>query len=204
MQANFYKRLILTFFIFFSLNVHANEIANHKIAVLVNDEIITTYDVSQRLKINAIINGINITPENVQLLTKTVVEDLIDENLMYQKSMENKIKVDENEYNTHEKNFFNNQSFSQKELIDTFKKNNIRYLEFKNFLINEIAWNKLIGSLYYRVTAVSDIEVEEIISKNPNISEDQAKNLVIQRQLDLRGSKLLRDMRNEATIEYKL
>ena len=204
MQANLYKRLILTFFIFISLNVHANEVTNHKIAVLVNDEIITTYDVSQRLKINAIINGINITPENLQLLTNTVVEDLIDENLMYQKSMENKIKVDENEYNTHEKNFFNNQSFSQKELIDTFKKNNIRYLEFKNFLINEIAWNKLIGSLYYRVTAVSDIEIEEIISKNPNISEDQAKNIVIQRQLDLRGSKLLRDMRNEATIEYKL
>ena len=32
---------------------------------------------------------------------------------------------------------------------------------------------------------------------------EQAKNLVIKRQLDLKSSKMLRDMLNEATVEYK-
>ena len=45
--------------------------------------------------------------------------------------------------------------------------------------------------------------VDEIIKRNPSISIEQAENLVIQRQLDLQSSKLLRDIMNEATIEYR-
>ena len=47
------------------------------------------------------------------------------------------------------------------------------------------------------------MEINEIIQKNPGISIEQAQNLVVQRQLDLQSSKLLRDIVNEATIEYK-
>ena len=81
--------------------------------------------------------------------------------------------------------------------------NNVNYGELKTLLINELSWNKLINGLFYRLTSVSDLEVDEIISKNPNITIEQASNLVIQRQLDLKSSKLLRDILNEATIEYK-
>ena len=61
----------------------------------------------------------------------------------------------------------------------------------------------MINGLYYRLTSVSNLEVDEIIKKNPEITNEQAKNLVIQRQLDLQSIKMLRDMINEATIEYK-
>ena len=56
---------------------------------------------------------------------------------------------------------------------------------------------------FHRITSVGDLEINEILKKNPNISIKQAENLVIQRQLDLQSSKLLRDMMNEATIEYR-
>ena len=54
-----------------------------------------------------------------------------------------------------------------------------------------------------RLTSASEMEVEEILSKNPNLSESMAENFVLQRQLELKSSKMLRDMLNEATIEYK-
>ena len=60
-----------------------------------------------------------------------------------------------------------------------------------------------ISGLFYRLTSVSDLEINELISKNPSITSTQAEALVIQRQLDLQSSKLLRDIMNEATIEYK-
>ena len=82
-------------------------------------------------------------------------------------------------------------------------KNNINYKDIKNLLISELSWSKLVSGLFYRLTSVSEQEIKEIINKNPNITPEQAKNLVIQRQLDLQSSKLLRDMTNEATIEYK-
>ena len=69
--------------------------------------------------------------------------------------------------------------------------------------MGELAWNKLINGLFFRLTSISDLEVDKLISKNPSLSIKQAENLVIQRQLDLQSSKLLRDIMNEATIEYK-
>ena len=81
--------------------------------------------------------------------------------------------------------------------------NKISYLELKNRLEIELLWNKLISSLYYRLTSVSEMELDELIKRNPILSEEQAYNLVIQRQLDLQSSKLLRDIMNEATIEYR-
>ena len=83
------------------------------------------------------------------------------------------------------------------------EKNNISYKDFENLLMNELLWSKLISGLFYRLTSVSDLEINELISKNPSITSTQAEALVIQRQLDLQSSKLLRDIMNEATIEYK-
>ena len=203
MMRAFLIKLYTLLFLIFSIFAYANENIDHKIAVLVNDEIITTFDIVQRMKINAIINGINITSENRQILSNSVVDDLIDEKLKYEKSMEYEIKVNDEEYRSYEQIFFERLPYSKLTIIENFKNNNIKYLEFKNYLIGEIAWNKLISRLYYRISSASEIEIIELISKNPNLDESQAEEIVIQRQLDLNSSKLLRDMRNEATIEFK-
>ena len=39
--------------------------------------------------------------------------------------------------------------------------------------------------------------------KNPNISKETAKDMIVQKQLDLKSNKMIRDLFNEATIEYK-
>ena len=57
--------------------------------------------------------------------------------------------------------------------------------------------------MYYRLTSTSEIEIEEIMNKNENITKDIARNIIIERQLDLKSSKMIRDMIDEATIEYK-
>ena len=81
--------------------------------------------------------------------------------------------------------------------------NDIKYSEFKKFLVDEFSWQKLISGMYYRLTSTSEIEIEEIVTKNPNISKEMAKNMIVQRQLDLKSNKMIRDLFNEATIEYK-
>ena len=57
--------------------------------------------------------------------------------------------------------------------------------------------------MYYRLTSTSEIEIEEIIMKNPNISKERARDIIVQKQLDLKSNKMIRDLFNEATIEYK-
>ena len=195
--------LIYIITINYTLNSQANQIEGHKIVILVNDEMIKTYEIIQRMKMNAIIEGIEITEDNQLLLQKRTEEELIREKLKYQKSYEYDIKVNQEEYINYETDFLEKRNIDKKLLNSVFLENKINYLEFKNYLITDYAWLKLLGKLYYRLSSASEIEIEEIIKRNPNISFEQAKDFAIQRQIELKGNKLLRDMMNEATIEYK-
>ena len=196
--------MLVIFFVFFSsYYVIADDRIEHKIAVLVNEDVITSYDIIQRLKLIAIIQGININAQNTQLMVNNVVDELIREKVKLSKINEYQIEIKNEEYKEFEINFFTRNKFNQDEILNLLKENNINYQEFKNYLMGEMAWNKLVNGLFFRLTSISDIEVDELISKNPSLSVEQAENLVIQRQLDLQSSKLLRDIMNEATIEYK-
>ena len=201
---NIYKSLLVIFFVFISsYYVIAEDKIEHKIAVLVNEDVITSYDIIQRLKLTAIIQGINLNAQNTQLMVNNVVDELIREKVKLSKINEYQIEVKNEEYKEFEKKFFARNKFNQGEILNSLKENNINYQELKNYLMGELAWNKLINGLFFRLTSISDLEVDELISKNPSLSVEQAENLVIQRQLDLQSSKLLRDIMNEATIEYK-
>ena len=201
---NIYKTLLVIIFVFYSSYfVIADNRIEHKIAVLVNEDVITSYDIIQRLKLTAIIQGINLNAQNTQLIVNNVVDELIREKVKLSKINEYQIKVKDEEYAEFEINFFTRNKINQDEILNLLRENKINYQELKKYLMSELAWNKLINGLFFRLTSISDLEVDEVISKNPSLSVEQAENLVIQRQLDLQSSKLLRDILNEATIEYK-
>ena len=56
--------LVIFFFQSLYLNANAFNANDHRIAVLVNDQLITSYEVVQRMKLSAILSGIDITAEN--------------------------------------------------------------------------------------------------------------------------------------------
>ena len=84
---NIYKSLLVIFFIFFFFiyYVIADDKIEHKIAVLVNEDVITSYDIIQRLKLTAIIQGINLNAQNTQLMVNNVVDELIREKVKLSK-----------------------------------------------------------------------------------------------------------------------
>ena len=199
-----HKYSLIFILIFFSISsLTADDKIEHRISVLVNEEMITSYDIIQRLKLTAFIQGININDQNNQFMVNNTVDELIQEKLKLEKINEYKIEADEKEYIEFENNFFNRNGIDRDQLKESLIENNINYQELKKRLLSELLWGKLVSALYYRLTSVSELEVEEIRKRDPNISINQANNLVIQRQLDLKSSKLLRDIMNEATIEYR-
>ena len=106
-------------------------------------------------------------------------------------------------YNTLDNLTWQNSPINKENLIKLFELNNVKYSVYKNYLIDEMAWQKLISGMYYRLTSTSEIEIEEIIMNNPNISKKVAREMIVQKQLDLKSNKMIRDLLDEATIEYK-
>ena len=113
----------------------ADEKVEHRIAVFVNEEIITSYDIVQRLKLNAIMQNININSQNNQLMINNAVDQLIQEKLKSEKINEYKIQVDDDEYLDFEKDFFNRNSIDKSQLLLLLSDNNIDYQNLRELLI---------------------------------------------------------------------
>ena len=196
-------RIIFIFLFLTTSFAHSNNDKTNRIEVLVNENIITKYDIVQRLKINSILNRVEITDINYNQLLNIVIDDLVIEKLKIKKIEEYNISFNKNEFITHEKRYLLNLNFSKKELEELFYINDINYNHLNDLLGIDLKWQKLIYGLYFRVTSVTEQEISEFISKNPNIDEETANDLILQKQLDLKSKKLIKDLRDEATIEYK-
>ena len=194
--------LTISFFILAITKSYAVEDQN-KIAVLVNDNVITNYDIEQRIKIFAILNRTQITLDNRTIITTKIVDELIDGMLKSEKIKEYNINVDSSDLNDYENHYFKARGLNKDELFEIMQINNINTDQFYTMLYNEIAWQILINRLYYRITSVSNEEVEELMNKESQLTQELAKKIIMDKQLALKSSKMLRDLKSEATIEYK-
>tara|TARA_B100001250_G_C19798478_1_gene789865 strand:+ start:1940 stop:2548 length:609 start_codon:yes stop_codon:yes gene_type:complete len=200
------KFLVIILSISFSFLLNTNNYASentNKIAILVNDNVITNYDIEQRVKIFAILNQMQITPENSSIITSNIVDELIDALLKTEEIKEYDINIGSSDLDYYENQYFRSRGLDKKVIFELMKINNININEFYEMLYNDIAWQTLIGRLYYRVTSISDEEIEELMKNDPELTIELAEKIIMDKQLALKGSKMLRDLRSEATIEYK-
>lgn len=193
------------FILLFSISsfAYGNESNINRIEVLVNEEAITKYDIIQRLKINSILKRIEINDDNFNQLYGVIMDDLIIEKLKINKIQEYNIEIEKDEFSQHEIRFYSSLNYNKQTIEELFVLNNINYNYLNEFLEIDLKWQKLIYGLYLRVTSVTKNEIYDLINKNPNLNEESASDLILQKQIDLKSIKLINDLRDEATIEYR-
>ena len=197
------KKIIFVFFLSVMSIAYGNENNINRIEVLVNENIITKYDIVQRVKINSILNRIEINDENYNQVIKAVIDDLITEKLKNMKINEYDINFSKNEFEKYEKQFYTKINYEENEIKKIFSLNDVNYKYLREFIEIELKWQKLVYGLYFRVASVTEQEVNDLISKNPKLNEEIANEILLQKQLDIKSTKLIKDLRDEATIEYK-
>ena len=199
----FINYFIILFLILVSTLQVSAEVEDNRIIILVNDEIITNYDIVQRLKIYSIVNQVEITPTNNAIIANKMIDELIDQILKNEKTKEYNIEITAEELQYYVDLFFENRGQDRDFVYDLMEQNNINIKHFLLMLESDITWQTLINNLYYRITSISEVELEEMKKDYPDMSLEQAESYILERQLGLQSSKMLRDLRSEATIEYK-
>ena len=203
MKAKFYKNIIFILFFIFTSFSYADNHNSNRIEVLVNENVITKFDIVQRMKVNSILKRTEINENNYNQLIEAVVDDLIVESLKNHKISEYDINYGEDEFVKHEERFYMSIDYKKKDLEELFYINDINFNNLLEIIETELKWQKLIYGLYLRVTSVTEQEINDIMIKNPNISKEIASELILQKQLEIKSTKLIKDLRDEATIEYK-
>ena len=176
---------------------------NYKIIKLVNNNVITNYDLEQRLKLYSTLNNVNINGENIDKLAVEMLSLMVDEKLQLEQINSYEISVNESEINDYIERAYLNDSNSLNEFIDALNNNNIDIAILKKSIEVMIGWNKLTGRLYYRTSEINKVDLENLMNEDPSLSKEQAEDILLQKQIGLRAKKLLRDIRIEANIENR-
>ena len=176
---------------------------NYKIIKLVNNNVITNYDLEQRLKLYSTLNNVNINKENIDKLADEMLSLMVDEKLQLDQLKSYEISVNESEINDYIERAYLNENNSLNEFIDALNNNNIDIAILKKSIEVMIGWNKLTGRLYYRTSEINKVDLENLMNEDPSLSKEKAEDILLQKQIGLRAKKLLRDIRIEANIENR-
>ena len=176
---------------------------NYKIIKLVNNNVITNFDLEQRLKLYSTLNKVNINKENIDKLAVEMLSLMVDEKLQLEQINKYEISVNESEINDYIERAYLSESNSLNEFIDALNNNNIDIAILKKSIEVMIGWNKLTGRLYYRTSEINKVDLENLMNEDLSLSKDQAEDILLQKQIGLRAKKLLRDIRIEANIENR-
>lgn len=176
---------------------------NYKIIKLVNNNVITNYDLEQRLKLYSTLNNVNINEENLDILANEMLSLMVDEKLQLEQINSYGISVNKSEINDYIERAYLSDSNNLNEFIGALNNNNIDIAILKKSIEVMIGWNKLTGRLYYRTSEINKVDLENLMKEDPSLSKEQAEDILLQKQIGLRAKKLLRDIRIEANIENR-
>ena len=176
---------------------------NYKIIKLVNNNVITNFDLEQRLKLYSTLNNVNINKENIDKLAVEMLTLMVDEILQLEQINSYEISVNESEINDYIERAYLSESNSLNEFIDALNNNNIDIAILKKSIEVMIGWNKLTSRLYYRTSEINKVDLDNLMNEDLSLSKEQAEDILLQKQISLRAKKLLRDIRIEANIENR-
>tara|TARA_X000000950_G_C13878362_1_gene645790 strand:+ start:913 stop:1872 length:960 start_codon:yes stop_codon:yes gene_type:complete len=180
---NFFKITIKTiiFLVFLVFNdTGYSEIKNIIIAKIGN-EIITNYDVENKIKTNLFLSGEEINQENIDKIKSLTLKSLINLKLKSNEIKKNDLKLNDQAIVQYLSTVANNLSLSRLDLINQFKIYEIDYDQFVNDIKTEFLWQQLVARTYLDKIKVNkdqiNFELKEILEKEKQKKTEIQYNL---------------------------
>jgi peptidyl-prolyl cis-trans isomerase SurA len=176
------KISIIFFFLIFFLNGILNAKIENKIIVKVGNEVITSFEIKNKILRTLILNNSNINQENIDKLKEQVLDNLINIKLKENELEKTNVEIETNRINEYLSKITSNDIAKLKNL---FKQNNVSFELFIDELKTEFRWQKFIYQKYSKKIEVNENslndEIETLLKdqlevKEVNLSEIQLLN----------------------------
>ena len=158
--------LVMTFFVFGN-NVYA-EIKNSIIAKIGN-EIITNFDIENKIKTNLYLSGEEINQQNVNKIKALTLKSLINLKLKSNEVKKHSLITNDQAIAQYLDTIANNLNLSRVDLINQFKIYEIDYDQFVEDVKTEFLWQRLVARTYLDRIKVNEdqinFELKEILEK---------------------------------------
>ncbi|MDX5360288.1 MAG: peptidylprolyl isomerase [Alphaproteobacteria bacterium] len=133
-----------------------------RIAAIVNDEVISTYDLEQRVRMVISASNREATPEMVSRIQPQVLRGLIDEKLQMQEAERRGAQVTAEEVDRGVAQIAQRNNIGVEQLYNRFDEFGVSPETFKDQIRAEIAWSKLVRARFAPRITVSQDEVQAV------------------------------------------
>jgi parvulin-like peptidyl-prolyl isomerase len=158
------KKPALIAFLFFALLAQPAFADTQKIAAVVNDDAITLREFQARKKMIVFFNHIGaLSQEQEKILSKTVIEGLIEEQLLFQQGKKFKINISDNELSKAIADIEQRNKMSPGQMSSNLRAQGVDFATFKSKIKSELLKSRLVSDMLARNITVSPREVDAAV-----------------------------------------
>ena len=135
------------------------------VAAVVNEDVVTTFDVRQRIKLMLISSGGQIPADAMPQVQAQALRDLIEERLKLQEAKEFDLEVTDAEISEELSMMASQSNVSLNQLIQTLESTGVSVNSLKEQVRSQIAWPQLVQGRYRDRVRVSDDEIDNTLQR---------------------------------------
>ena len=135
------------------------------IAAVVDDKVVTTFDVRQRMRLMLLSAGGQIPPEAMPQVQERAIRDLVEENLKLIEAKKFELEVDEKDINAEVALMAGQSNLTAPQLETELARSGISMDSLKTQIRASIAWPELVQGRFRSRVRVNDDEIEDTLSR---------------------------------------
>lgn len=135
------------------------------VVALVNDELISSYDLRQRMLLLIATSGVQPTEQNLPAIEQQALRSLVDEHLEMQELKKYDVKIDDSEVDDEISDIAKENKTTKDKLLSTLEQAGVSPKTLKDQIRAQIGWRELVGGRYGSRARVGDDEVQQTIDR---------------------------------------
>ncbi len=135
------------------------------IAAIVNDSVISKYDLDQRVRLVVATSGIQPTRENIERIREQVLRSLVDEQLQLQEAERLELEVQDEEVDESISGIAQRAGMSSEEIIEYLAASGVNEAALRTQITADTAWNRVIGARFAPLVQIGDDEIDETLAR---------------------------------------
>ena len=157
--------LFLSLILVFIFTINTQLKAQMRVAAVVNDDIISIFDLEQAVRIAAVAGGAQINLESMERLAPQVLRSLIDDVLKNQAAKAANIQVSDNDIEKAFDNISQQNKMNLQEMGNLLSANGIAFDSMKFRLESRLLWQGYVSQKIRSTIRISDDEIEELLEQ---------------------------------------
>jgi len=203
---------VFVFLFLFSIFIPSKLIAQdiQAISAIVNDEVISRYDVQQRVQLIVSTSGIKPTQENINRLETQALRSLVNEKIQLQEAIKLDVPSSDDEVNLMLERIANGNQMSGQEILQQINSQGVKAETLLNQIKAELLWNKIVRGRYGSYINVNEDEVSIVYDRTmESIGKDQYdiseifisyENEQEEQEANILANRLVEQLRSGATF----